>query len=115
MTDKLFKVTTSPVKADGTFDATFTSLINYTGGGSLSGLWKFGDGKTMKYNGTKPFTHHGYRGGRNYSVRLQVVKNYNRNIGQPNQKVEQYIQTKTIEIGASGHQSNATFIQTSKT
>jgi hypothetical protein len=105
--DKLFKVTTSPVKPDGTFSATFTGLVNYTGGGTVTGVWDFGDGKTIKYNGDKAFTHHGYRGYRRYQVKLTITKTYRK----PAQAVQRYTQVKTLEIGASGKQSNARITQ----
>lgn len=114
MSDKLFSVTTSPVKADGTFSATFKGLVNYTGGGTLTGVWEFGDGQVIKYNGDKPFTHNGYRGYRKYNVKLSVTKSYRKDIGQPSEKVERYFQVKTLEIGASGKQSNATLVQSSR-
>jgi hypothetical protein len=104
--DKLFKVTTSPVNADGTFSATFTGLLNYTGGGTVSGVWDFGDGKTIKYNGDKPFTHHGYKAGQKYAVKLSITKSYLRDW-----KKDQYLMEKTIEIGEKGAQSKATFKQ----
>jgi|ERR1035437_599879 hypothetical protein len=112
-TTKLFKVTTSPVKADGTFSATFTGLVNYTGGGTITGTWSFGDGKTMKYRNDTPFTHHGYSDNRTYNVRLSITKKYNKNIGQRNYRVERYTQVKTLVIGASGRQSNASLVQSS--
>ena len=112
--DKLFKVTTSPVKADGTFSATFTGLLNYWGGGTVSGIWDFGDGQVMKYNGDNAFTHHGYKAGREYSVKLSITKSYHRNANQPNEKTDQYFMVKTLTIGAKGVQKNATFNQSSK-
>ena len=112
--DKLFSVTTSPVKADGTFSATFKGLLNYTGGGTISGVWEFGDGQVMKYRNDTPFTHNGYRGYRKYNVKLKITKNYRRNIGQSTENTEKYFQVKTIEIGASGQQSKATLVQSKR-
>jgi len=111
--NKLFCVSTSPVNPDGTFSATFKSLINYTGGGVLTGVWDFGDGKTMKYNKKEPFTHHGYDGTKVYTPKLTVTETYRRNIGTSSEKIEKYTKVKTVEIGPSGSQLNATFKQSS--
>ena len=112
--DKLFKVTTSPTKADGTFSATFTGLLNYTGGGTVSGVWDFGDGQVMDYNGDNAFTHHGYDANSQYRVKLSITKSYCKTANQWNAKTDQYLMEKTIEIGAKGVQRNATFKQTSQ-
>jgi PKD repeat protein len=106
--DKLFKATTSPTKADGTFSATFTGLLNYTGGGTVSGIWDFGDGKTMAYNGDQPFTHHGYNASRTYNVKLSITKSYRKSAG----RTDKYGMEKTLAIGAKGVQTRATFKQT---
>ena len=108
--DKLFKVTTSPAQADGTFSATFTGLLNYTGGGTVSGIWDFGDGKTIKYNGDNAFTHHGYDANRQYDVKLTITKSYRKNSG----RTDKYGMVKTLTIGAAGAQRNATFNQSSR-
>jgi|FAXJ01.1.fsa_nt_gi PKD repeat protein len=112
--DKLFKVTTSPAKSDGTFSATFTGTLNYTGGGTVSGIWDFGDGTAMEYNGDDAFTHHGYKANRQYTVKLSITKSYHRNISQPNEKTDQYFMVKTLDIGEKGVQRNATFNQSSR-
>src|ERR1035441_713881 len=108
--DKLFKVTTSPAKADGTFSATFTGLLNYTGGGTVSGIWNFGDGKTMYYNGDNAFTHHGYNANRQYTVKLSITKSYRKSAG----RTDNYGMVKSLTIGAKGVQRNATFNQSSR-
>jgi hypothetical protein len=99
--NKLFSVSTSPV-VDGTFCATFTglvSLVNYIGGAIKSGVWDFGDGQTMKYNGQTPFTHHGYVGDKIYNVKLSITES-NHTLQIP---LVRYI-TKTINIGSDGKQ-----------